>query len=225
MWFLKGRPTSITVRALIESIVGGYQNTTIRFNINAESEEKIWIAIAIPWAPHKKNGGINIMQHDLLNKLEGSDDVIQLTAEDVQVWERLRSIKREPNIELVHVQELCNWYLDDIGVVTCWVEPSKTYQLSYSHKIASTSRLFFPTRLPTIISVSHKPKMDYQLWVVNGITIELPEWVIKEKINCGENGVLDLLKFKDWAWNEDIQIITDNWESSDDDWSSEKEDN
>ncbi|KKK41831.1 hypothetical protein LCGC14_2495400, partial [marine sediment metagenome] len=56
MWFLKGRPTAITIQALIVSIENGYQQTSYRFKVDTQpetSKDKVWIAIAIPWAPHK----------------------------------------------------------------------------------------------------------------------------------------------------------------------------
>ena len=238
MWFLKGRPSSITVQALISSIAGGYQQTNYRFNINAEG--KVWIAIAFPWSPHKPNGSFKIVDTDLLSQIKESKENTILTADDIKIWERLRSLKTEPNIELMHVQELINWYLDDIGVITFWAEPGKTYQLNYSHKIASDSCLFLPTRLPVVIA-SRKPEMDYGVWVVNGLIHDLAKHLKRETIDpqlqeLVPGSSLDYLSFKEitgyrekipiyWEWDEDTRVNTNNWESSDDDWESSDEEN
>ena len=231
MWFLKGRPTKITVRALVSSIQSGYQQTSYRFNIQADEESlhdgKMWVAIAIPWAPHKPDGSFKIVNTDLLSQLEDNNDVQNLSTDDIEIWDRLRSLKTQPNIELVHVQELINWYLDDVGVVSCWVKPDTTYQLNYTHKIAADSCLFLPTRLPIIIS-ARKPEMDYKLWAVNSVCLDLEKQLKREGFNSElqkivGNQELDLLTFKDWEWDTDTRIHTDNWESSDDDWESSDE--
>ena len=219
MWFLKGRPTNIKVRALVASINGGYQQTNYRFSV--ESNEKVWIALAVPWAPHKPNGSFKITNEDQLSSLVAEDTLPSptvLTDVDIEVWERLRDLKTQDNIELIHVQELINWYLDDIGVITFWVEPGKTYQLNYTHKIASDSCLFLPTRLPTIIA-ARKPDMDYKLWVVDGVTLEVQKWLKRETVE-GLSRNMKLLSFREWGWDEDTRINTDNWESSDDDYES-----
>lgn len=232
MWFLKGRPTSINVKALIASVSGGYQQTSYRFSVQADG--KVWIALATPWAPHKPNGSFKIVENNLLTLLEensgNTEDVTVLGDDDIEIWERLRSLKAQPNIELVHVQELINWYLDDIGVITFWAEPGKTYQINYTHKIASDSHLFLPTRLPTIIA-SHKPDIQYKVWVVNGIVVDLQTSVQRDTFDPQlhellkeSQGSLDLLKFTEWDWDEDTRISTDNWESSDDEWETSEED-
>nr|QBK87159.1 MAG: hypothetical protein LCMAC201_00610 [Marseillevirus LCMAC201] len=238
MWFLKGRPTAIDIQALMVSISGGYQQTSYRFKVDAEPETtkngKVWIAIAIPWAPHKENGSFKLVDVNLLSLIiqNSSDDgteVTMLTKDDLQIYERLRSLKTSPDIELVHVQELCQWYLDDIGVATCWIEPGKTYQIDYSHKIAADSCLFLPTRLPTII-MAHKPKVEGKLWVVNGMRTDLPSQLssnqydskLRELLKESQE-TLDCYTFNEWGWDLDTRIHTENWESSDDDWTSEEE--
>ncbi len=231
MWFLKGRPSSINVKALIASVSGGYQQTSYRFSVQAD--DKIWIALAIPWAPHKPNGSFKVVENNLLTLLEensgNTEEVTVLDKDDIEIWERLRNLKTQPNIELVHVQELINWYLDDIGVITFWAEPDKTYQISYTHKIAADSCLFLPTRLPTIIA-SHKPDVQYKLWVVNGVVVDLQKNVYKDSVEPQLHELLkesqeslDLLKFREWDWDEDTRISTENWESSDDEWETSDE--
>ena len=216
MWFLNGRPDGINCRAVVSSIAGGYQQTSIRFSINASS--KTWIAIAFPWSAHKENGSLEINKENLVDRFDIADNVTNISATDVEIWERLRSLKTQPDIELVHVQELINWYLDDIGVMTLWVEPNQTYQINYRHKIGADSCLFLPTRLPVIIS-ARKPQMDYRLWVLNGIVIDLPKWLKRVR---WEEEVAEL-EYNEWDWDEDTRINTDNWESSDDISSDESE--
>lgn len=245
MWFLRGRPTCIKVLAVIKSIACGYQQVSYRFKVAAEPETlkngKIWIGIAVPWAPHKENGGFQLSSDDLLALLvneQAENQVVQLTTidqkrgplrqavqvltmDEVQLHKNPRALKRLQDIELVHVQELGQWYLDDIGIITCWAEPDKWYQINYTHKIAADSCLFLPTRLPTIIS-SRKPEIDYKLWVVNGMGVDLPKHLIKEQSEKLKES-LDYYTFKEWDWDEDTRIHTDNWESSDDEWESSEE--
>jgi len=229
MWFLKGRPTSINIKALISSVANGYQQTSYRFSV--EAEEKVWVAVAIPWAPHKPNGSFKIVNEDLLTLIEensgNTEKVTVLTEDDIHIWERLRDLKIQPEIELVHVQELINWYLDDIGVITFWAQPGETYQINYTHKIASDSCLFLPTRLPTII-MAHKPHVQYKLWVVDGITIDLQKHLRQGPFDPNlcellkeSQSTLDLLEFTEWGWDDDTRVNTENWESSDDDYTDE----
>lgn len=229
MWFLKGRPTNINVKALIASISGGYQQTSYRFSVQTESNEKVWIALAVPWAPHKHNGGVVINNFNFLNLLEensgNNEDITVLDNNDIQLWGRLRDLKIQPDIEMLHVQELITWHLDDIGIVSCWIEPGKTYQISYTHKISADSCLFLPTRLPTIIA-ARKPLINYKLWVVDGVTLNHPAVIIRQSVDTNLRSLLsesqhslELFAFKDWDWSEDTRINTDNWESSDDDFS------
>lgn len=232
MWFLKGQPTNIDVRALVSSINGGYQQTSYRFNISAKEgttvDGKVWVAFAIPWAPHKKNGSFKIVEKDTLSLLEDTVNVTTLTENDIEIWERLRALKVQPNIELIHVQELINWHLDDIGVVTFWAETDKTFQLNYTHKIAADSCLFLPTRLPSVIA-SRNPTVNAKMWVVNGRSYDLPPQLVKDThgqiLQDPETVVdsLDCYTFKEWGWDEDTRIHTENWDSSDDDLSSSEE--
>ncbi len=225
MWFLRGRPTCIKVLALLKSIPYGYQQVSYRFQVSANPETlkngKIWIGIAVPWAPHKENGGFQISDSDLLSFLKEGEEVQVLSMDMLQLHQNPRALKRLRDIELVHVQELGQWYLDDIGIISCWVEPNKWYQINYTHKIAADSCLFLPTRLPTIIG-SHKPEMDYKLWVVNAMNIDIPKHLIREQCpeSLGNLETLDYYTFKEWDWDEDTRIHTDNWESSDDEWES-----
>lgn len=231
MWFLKGRPTKINVRALVESVANGYQKTSYRFSIEAQEdttkESKVFIAIAFPWAPHKPEGSLQIVDNSLLNTLEGSENVTTLTREDIEICSRLRALKQETDIELVHVQEIIQWYLDDIGVMTFWATIGQTYQLNYRHKIASDSCLFLPTRLPTIIASAHKPEMDYKMWVVNGLPVDLQKHLRKvdydPSLRTHTQQRLDCYEFDDWSWEEDTRIHTENWESSDDELDSDEE--
>jgi hypothetical protein len=230
MWFLRGKPTSITVRGLIISSEFGYQQNSYRFKVDAEEDTtvdgKLWIAIAFPWAPHKDNGSFQFFDSKLLNLLEENNDIKYLTNDDIKICENLRKLKISTTIDLINVQELIQWYLDDIGVATLWISPKQWYQIDYRHKIASDSCLFFPSRLPTIVS-NLDPVMDYKLWVINGLSFSLPQHIVELKAlslgkenekNFSEFDSIDLYTFKkDYKWDDDTRIHTENWESSDDD--------
>ena len=213
MWILgSSRPEAITVRAVIKSVHPGTQENSYRLRIKSEKGEPVWVAIAFPWAPHKSNGGfqdtsVNLLPADIDNNPSVED------IKDAPTYSRLRDLKTKEGIELMYVQELINWYLDDVGVVTFWADSEKWYQLNYRHKIASDSCLFFPTRLPVTLSY-RKPEMDYKLWVVDGLTMTIPKQLVRES----REGVTEVFTFKSegWGWDEDTRINTDNWESSDD---------
>ena len=216
MWFLRGRPTEISVRAFIESISPGYQRTNFRFKIQAEQEStkdsKVWLSLGIPWSPNKENGSFRLDNVDTLSTLIESDNVQYLSDGDYEIYPRPRALKRSPDIELVHVQEMCQWYLDDIGVISFWANTDTWYQINYAHKIAADSALFFPTRLPTIVQ-AHNPKKDYLLWTSNVPNYSLPKQLVK--LSNDKN--VAQFKFKDdWDWGDDTRIRTNNWESSDD---------
>lgn len=225
MWFLRGRPTDIYIRGYVESVDSGYQKTSIRFNINADPntlhEGKVWVAISFPWSPHKENGSLKLLEQNMLEHVEPNEEIVKPTIDDIQIWDRLRALKSEDNIELVHVQELINWHLDDVGVMTFWAEPGKTFQLDYSHKIASDSRLFFPTRLPTLIA-NKTPNVDCKLWVKNAVLVDIEKQL--ERASTTKKDIA-LFTFKDWNWDLDTRFSTDNWESSDDEFESSEETN
>lgn len=209
MWFLKNSPSAINLRASITSLIGGYQQTSIRFSVDMPTEDA-WIAIAFPWSAHKENGSLEINDNDGLEEFEESSDVINLSQDDVQIWERLRAIKAEPNIDLFHVQEMISWYLDDIGVMTYHIKAGQTYQINYKHKIAADSCLFLPTRLPVIIG-ARNPEMNYKVWVKGSIPYDLPKWLKKSY-----TGDTVCLTYGEWGWDDDTRIGTDNWDSTDD---------
>lgn len=221
MWFLKGSPSSIKVKAVISSINNGYQQTNYRFTVDSlNQEEKIFIGIAVPWSPHKENGSIKFNNIDHLSEFEEKEEFENVNTNDIVIYNRLRTLKTLETIDMVHVQDLINWYLDDIAVMTFWVECGKTYQLNYSHKIAPDSCLFLPSRLPTIIA-NRNPEINYKIWVINGMCYDLPKFLVKNVVSENQKNVvspksLNLLTFNNWDWDSDTRISTNNWDSSDD---------
>jgi len=222
MWFLKGRPTNITVNALLQSLPKGYQATNYRFKIDAEEsttvDGKVWIGIAFPWAPHKEDGSF-VDTEDTLSKVSPpSDPVTVLHKSDVELHIRPRALKKSTDVELIHVQELCHWYLEDTGIATCWVKTGQWYQINFRHKIASDSCLFLPSRLPTVIQ-THSPKLSYELWVLDAWNVDSPKHLVKSQhtVDTFDAQRLQYYTFKeDWLGPTDTHIHTENWESSDD---------
>ena len=222
MWFLKGCPSSIQAKVLVSSVQDGYQYNNFRFAIESarEDEDKMWVAIAVPWSPHKPNGSIKFNDNDGLTNLDEEEEKFcSVEEKDVVIYDNLRSLKKLSDIELVHVQDLINWHLDDIAVMTFWIESGQTYQLNYSHKIAPDSKLFVPTRLP-IVFQERKLLIDYKIWVINGMCYDLQKFLKRNTVDSEKQSLysesLDLLTFNDWTWDEDVRIHTDNWASSDD---------
>lgn len=210
MWFLKNRPNEINMTSLVESQDYGYQLTNLRFCLGSESSEKIRICVPFPWAPHKPNGGLTILNDSKLEKYDV--DTTQTTIlTDVQIIGKLRSIRNEENIEMIMVHDLISWHVDNIGVFTCWVEPNVLYSVNYRHKLAGDSQLFLPTRLPIAV-MEKSPKINWKCWVVDGKPVCMPRHIKIDKIN--EN--VSVYYFNEWGWNEDTRIGTYNWASSDD---------
>lgn len=225
MWFLKGRPYSITVNALIASLPMGYQATNYRFKVTIEpgtgKDDKMWIGIPFPWAPHKVDGSYTDIaqqsEQDVLSTLEPLDDIVYLQRKDLELHIKPRALKKSQEADLAHVQELCHWYLEDVGIATTWIESDKWYQLNFTHKIAADSCLFFSSRLPTLIH-SHTPKLDYKLWVLDAWGVDPPKHLqrVEHQSTLFSTDRLQCFSFKDWVWDDDTKIHTENWESSDD---------
>ena len=155
---------------------------------------------------------------NLLEQFDKEKNVTVVNETDIQTWIRLRDLKTQPDIELVHVQEIIQWYLDDIGVMTMWVNAGETYQIDYSHKIASDSCLFLPTRIPTLVQTI-SPEMDYQLWTIDAFLVDIPNYLHKES----SSNKVDHFTFGEWGWDYDTRINTNNWESSDDEFESDED--
>lgn len=199
-----------------------------------QDDGKVFVAIAFPWCSNREDGSLNIMNLDdpcshHLDKICPSENVTVLQKDDVTVWERLRALKSVEGVELATVQEMITWYLDDIGVMTLWIESGKTYQLNYSHKIAADSKLFLPTRLPVFVN-QKELEMNYRLWTIDAKVYELPKFLKRGIVTDQERQVvpsdkcLHRLEFKGWQWDEDTRISTDNWDSSDDEgWTSSED--
>lgn len=228
MWFLRGRPTAIEVNALIQSLPNGYQSTNYRFKVCIQPEtgkdNKIWIGIPFPWAPHKPDGSFVEVpaksERDLLSSVDPLDDVVYLKRQDVELHIKPRALKKSPDVELAQVQELAHWYLEDVGIATAWVESDKWYQVNFTHKIAADSCLFLSSRLPTLVH-SHGPSIKYKLWVADAWTIDPPKHLQRvdynlESANLIDRDRLQCFTFNEWVWDDDTRIHTENWESSDD---------
>lgn len=216
MWFIQGGPTSVNAEIIIKSIEYGYQHTGIKFSVDSP-DENLRIALAFPWSPNKPTGSFEVLPTSLFNTK--STDIQLLDMSQIQIWERLRKLKEESDIDLINVDEIVNWYLDDFGVFTIRVEPNKTYEINYKHKLASDSALFFPSRLPTVIAIK-KPKMEYNMTVIGSNPTFLPKQLVRESTSD------DILKvtFNDWDWDDDTRIATDNWLSSSDNLESSSDD-
>lgn len=206
MWFLKGRPSSINVTALVKSVDKGYQQTSLLFKFNAAV--KILVSIAFPYAPHKERGSFKLIQETPF----GTVDSTVLGEEDITIYNRPRDLKKIPEIDLFNFQEMGNWYIEDFGFITFWAEPGKQYQLNYIHKIASDSQLFLPTRLPTFV-VSGKPEINYKLSIIGANILTVPPHM---KLENSRGDAVVHASFNAWNWDLDTRFNTFNWESSDD---------
>lgn len=212
MWFLRGSPTRIQTDITVESVQPGYQHTKLTFKIDATAESTtqdglVWIALAYPWSPHRPDGSLILM--DSATDVTADATVIGKT--DVQITEKLRKLRNNPNVQLMNAQELCQWYLDDIGVMSFWVKLNQTYTISYKHKIAANSKLFVPDRLPTLVA-SKNPEIISKLTVVNDMGVQVPKHLQK----MGKIGNSTVYEYKKWDWDEDTWLESDNWDSSDD---------
>lgn len=226
MWFLGGRPTGVNVDALLTSVSGGYQQTDYRFTVNSESE-KLFIAIAFPWCTNREDGSLEFVESAALDGVCPAENVQVIGKADVDIWERLRSLKMIEGSELALVQEMITWYLDDIGVMTLWIESGKTYQLSYRHKIAADSKLYFPTKMSVFIN-KKTVEFNYRIWTVDAMLYDLPRYLKKGSTTpeqCSSvKGVLNRVEFADgFNWDDDFKVSTDNWDSTDDECESDSE--
>lgn len=212
MWFIRGRPKSINVHGFVTSVPKGYQEMEYRFKIEAEPEKtkdgKLWVALTAPWSPNKENGSIKII--DQKDKQENTEYVSE---NDVEIFEKPRKLRNFSDAELILVQDMCQWYLEDFGIISFWVQAGKWYQINYRHKIAANSKLFFPTRLPSIVINSDKPELDFTISVKDSLHYDVPKHL--KKIETKENSIVYKI-IDDWHWENDTEFNTENWESSDD---------
>ena len=192
MWFLKGKPSSINMHGTIESCADGYQRTILEFSVDATN--RVWVGIPFPWSPNKSNGSL----------------IMEMASTDFTVWEKFKKLRSEESIDLMNVQELMSWYVEnDVGLFTCWLDPGVEYKFSYRHKIAANSCLFFPTRLPTLVGFSDAISKNYSLNVITNNNV-----VLDKPAHLTQNG--NIYSFKPWRWDIDTMILVDNWVSSDD---------
>lgn len=224
MWFFKSRPVSITVYGFVENLPKGYQKTEYRFNVSSNEEKcidnKLCIGIVFPFSPNKQNGGFSLLKEDCLSKLEPElSEPIYINNDNIEVTDEFRKFKNN-NYDLVNIQNLSQTYLDDFGIIKTWIEQNKWYHISYKHKISSDSKLFFPSTLPLVVENVDKPTMDYKLWVNNNIPYEKCQELTPLNYN------VDMINVKPYKvnipnWEFDVKLSTYNWDSSDDDSSSE----
>lgn len=232
MWFLRGKPTAMNFQAIIVSEPGGYQLTKYRFQMDCDAETlkdgKVWLSIAFPWSPHKKDGSFEIDTSGAHSEhFTVGENVTVIDADNVSVIEKPRVLKRSPDVHLMNVQEMYNWYLDDYGFATMWLTPSSSdtapsssdtapssqwYELNYRHKIDAESVLFFPTRFPSVISGAMIP-ITGTLIAVDAERADVPKWLE----HVSKTGNADTYKYLEWDWSSDTMLHTSNWDSSDDD--------
>ena len=206
MWFLKGRPSNISINALVKSIDKGYQQTSLQIKLDAAV--KLLVAIAYPYAPHKEQGSLKFIEESPFSKV----DTTVLSEEQVQLYARPRDVKKIPDIDQFNFQEMSNWYIEDFGFITFWAEPGTQYQLNYTHKIAADSQLFLPTRLPTFV-VSGKPEIEYKVSIIGANIVSVPGYL---KLDTSRGDAIVKAHFEKWNWDLDTRFNTYNWESSDD---------
>lgn len=206
MWFLKGRPSSIIMNAVIKSVDKGYQQNSLCFKL--EAAVKMLVVIAFPYAPHKERGSFKLVEDSAFSK----NDSVILAESEITIYNRARDLKKLPEIDQFNYQEMGNWYIEDFGFITFWAEPGVQYGLNYMHKIASDSQLFMPTRLPTFV-VSGKPQIDYKMSVIGANIISVPPYI---KLENSKSDEIVKIHFEKWNWDLDTRFNTFNWESSDD---------
>jgi len=223
MWFIKGRPNGVNIVSYFESKPKGYQENTFLFNITALPEKtvdgRVWIGFPFPSAPNKERFGLTVKNETCLYQFEPQMEdysATVITNDDIELWDNFRKFKKDPTIDLANVQDLIYWHVDDFAIATMWVEPDKWYQITFTHKIASDSQLFVPTRFPVFVANGKDEVLiNYTMWVVNTLCyINNPSY-----LNKIETRTRSIQKFKvaqDFKYDVDTRFDTDNWESSDD---------
>ena len=205
MWFLKNRPRKLSFHTHVKSIEKGYQHTSIQFTL--DSALKLLVAVPFPYAPHKPNGSFK-----LATSLIGDQSAIPIEESQITIYTRGRDLKNVEGVEMFNVQELLNWHVEDFGFATFWVEPDKTYDISFTHKIAPDSCLFVSTRLPTLV-VSGNPQIEFKLTVEGANIVDIQEGLTI--LNSRKDPVVKA-EYTAKTWGDDIRFHTFNWDSSDD---------
>lgn len=238
MWFLHGLPNSIHTDIVVTSLPNGYQHTTLRFKVTRDEDDtasvlhnKYWIAIPFPWATNKDFGGFQLDQKFIINAIKGTFDdsyesITYIKEDDVEIYEKSRSLLTKDHVNPLIIGDMKDWYVqDDYGFVTFWIEGNQWYHIEYTHKISISTRLFVPTKLPTLVLMK-KPEYVVNMWVINAYKYGIPKCVERVDFDFNEN-IKDLLPDccetidaytlkKDWEPEWDLEFDTDNWESSDD---------
>jgi hypothetical protein len=217
MWFFRNKPSNLDIKWLVSSYGAGYQLNTVVFKVSVVDQKGITIAIPYPWTPHKTDGSLTI---DSNTESQLTFNCERLNRNNVKIVNRFKELNNA-GYELFMIQELSNWYLDDIAVMLIDIEPEKYYTITYSHKISADSYLFIPTRLSCLLSTI---PVQFKLWILNGITADLPKQLKRIGVEPINNTTAEVFDFNTWGWEDDTRIISDNWESSDDEKDSDSED-
>jgi hypothetical protein len=214
MWFFRGKPENLRVNCIVNSCDKGYQEMSISFLVNGSNntkDDQFYVGIPYPLSPNKQNGGFSLTKLEL-NLFERNENTRVITNEDITFYENPRKLKENKDLELVHIQDLCEWHVDDMGVVCFWVKNNEWNEITYRHKISNDSMLFVPTRLPIIIANS-PINVVYNIWLLNGKLYNLQKHL--NKVSCVDG--ITHFTISNWTWDFDTKFHSDNWESSDDD--------
>jgi hypothetical protein len=217
MWILRGKPENIHVEIVVNSCDKGYQETCLRFMVSGTKNTKddcFYVGIPYPICASKSNGGITMCVPECRKYLPELDNVRKLTEQDITIYESPRKLKGNLDFELIYLQDLCQWHVDDIGIIGCWIKNGEWTELLYRHKIGYDSKLFVPSRLPLVIGASNI-NIEYKIWVLNAKLYNLQSHLQRVSENQ--------FTIKNWTWEEDTTFHTHNWESSDDESDREHE--
>jgi len=223
MWFIKGKPSNVNIVGYFESKSQGYQENTFLFNLRALPEttidERMWIGFPFPAAPNKQDFGFTLKSSSKLYQLEPQMESYNATViqkQDIQLWDNFRKFKKLDTIDLANVQDLVYWHVDDFAMVTMWVESDQWYEITFTHKIASDSQLFVPTRFPVFVANGKDEVLiNYTMWIVNTMCfINNPSYL--DKIETRTRLIQKFKANQGFKYDVDTRFDTDNWESSDD---------
>ena len=216
MWCLNKFPNSIKVESFIKDIDKGYQLSEYKIYLDHDNEEEILLNIPFPSVSYKKDGSFKLNKeiYELKNFTQ-IDNAQLLKMEDITIISKIKEIKKFENIQLVNVQEMISHYIENFYCLSFFIKPKKEYIISFKHKIASNSCLFFPSILPTMLIHNSECNVDYKLWINKNLAIKND--LIKENI-CEEKDDVSLIKLNktNIKWEEDLYFNSNSWESSDD---------
>ena len=235
MWFLDNHLTKVSINALVISLPRSYQHTTLQF-LAGSDKDSIRVCIPFPWDPSKnKDGGLNMVSSDLLQHLQLAENCsisgTTLPITDYKIYRKIHYIRNEINIDNSITSDLNNVYAwDDWGFLVATIPTNIWVEISYTHKISIDSTLFVPTRLPTIL-IYKKIPIDVNVFSIDSNYREAISGVKRSLCNDDANSIVKdsgystvdrYISTDDYTGDIDIDIFTQNWYSSDDDYSSDE---